>query len=84
MAGEEGEDSPCREGLAREDSPHREGLAREYSPYDEGLARDLCREYAGYTRLSLAEEHGQVGQGWRGLLDKKSIVLCLFCYCKLD
>ena len=50
MAGQEGEYRPYREG--------------EYRPYREGLARDLCREYAGYTRLSLAEEHGQVAELW--------------------
>ena len=38
------------------------GEEGEYRPYREGLARDLCREYAGYTRLSLAEEHGQVAE----------------------
>ena len=55
---ESGADALEAASIAVYDKDEFEGLP------DEGIVK-LCSDYAAYTRISLAEEHGQVG-GCRG------------------
>jgi hypothetical protein len=43
-----------------EAGPEAEVAAAELEPYGDARVRALCRDYAAYTRVSLAEEHGQI------------------------
>ena len=46
-------------GLDEEDKKE-EGESRELSKYKKSDLEALCGQYAAYTRVNLAEEHGQI------------------------